>query len=269
MVDPRRNVPIAILGSVVVNDILGFAYCLILLFSLRDLNTLLSSPTGFPFMQLFENTTKSVAGGTILSLVVSLVAVAANAAVLTSTSRTAWAFARDKANPFDAYFAHVSKGQQISVRMVILVSVLQALLGLLYLGITTAFNAVLSMSILGMYASYLLPIVFMLVQRYRRDPASVPCGVFRLGHVGGLITNVASVLGLVFAMVFSTFPSYEPVDKMRMNNSVVVMSAWLVFGVVYYYAGGNGRCVEPSKVAIIRRILTSFIERQSGASRKV
>ena len=158
-------------------------------------------------VQLFENTTRSVAGGTILSLIVSLVAVAANAAGLTSTSRTAWAFARDKAIPFDAYFAHVSKRQQIPVRMVVLVSILQALLGLLYLGSTTAFNAVLSMSILGMYASYLLPIIFMLVQRCRRDPASVPCGVFRLGHIGGSINNVASVLWLVFTMIFSTFPS--------------------------------------------------------------
>ena len=87
MVDPRRNVPIAILGNVIVNGVLRFAYCLLLLFSLGDLNTLLASPTGFPFMQLFENTNKSVAGGTILSLVVSLVAVAANAAGLTSTSR--------------------------------------------------------------------------------------------------------------------------------------------------------------------------------------
>lgn len=252
MVDPRRNVPIAILGSVVVNGVLGFVYCLVLLFSLGDLNTLLASSTGFPFMQLFENATRSVAGGTILSLVVSLVAVAANAAGLTSTSRTAWAFARDKAIPFDAYFAHVSKGQQIPVRMVVLVSILQALLGLLYLGSTTAFNAVLSMSILGMYASYLLPIVFMLARRGRRDhPAGVPRGVFRLGRVGGYMTNVASVLWLVFAMVFSTFSSFMPVDARNMNYSVVVMSGWLVFGVVYYYAGGKGRYMEPSQVAII------------------
>lgn len=256
MVDPRRNVPIAILGSVLVNGVLGFAYCLVLLFSLGDLNTLLASPTGFPFMQLFQKTTKSVAGGTILSLIVSLVAVAANAAGLTSTSRTAWAFARDKAIPFDAYFAHVSTGQQIPVRMVVLVSILQALLGLLYLGSTTAFNAVLSMSILGMYASYLLPIIFMLVQRCcrRAHPGNIlpRGGVFRLGRLGGFITNITSVLWLVFAMIFSTFPSYEPVDRQNMNYSVVVMSGWLLFGVVYYYcAGGKARYVEPSKVATI------------------
>ena len=250
MVDPRRTVPIAILGSVVVNGVLGFAYCLVLLFSLGDLDALLASPTGFPFMQLFENTTKSVAGGTILSLVVSLLAVAANAAGLTSASRTAWAFARDRAVPFDRYFAHVNEEHQIPVRMVVFISVLEALLGLLYLGSTTAFNAVLSMSILGMYASYLLPIIFMLVQRYRKN-TSIPRGVFRLGNVGGYIINIASILWLLFAMIFSTFPSYEPVNAKNMNYSIVVMSGWLVFGGVYYYTGGNHRYVEPSKVTII------------------
>ena len=250
MVNPRRTVPIAILGSVVVNGVLGFAYCLVLLFSLGDLNSLLASPTGFPFMQLFENTTNSVAGGTILSLIVSLVAVAANAAGLTSTSRTAWAFARDKAIPFDTYFAHVNKRQQVPVRMVVLISILQALLGLLYLGSTTAFDAVISMSILGLYASYLLPIIFMLLQRYRKT-TSIPRGVFRLGHIGGYITNIASVLWLIFAMIFSTFPNYEPVNAQNMNYSVVVMSGWLVAGAAYYYTGGNHRYVEPSEVAII------------------
>ena len=250
MVDPRRTVPTAILGSVVVNGVLGFAYCLVLLFSLGDLSSLLASPTGFPFMQLFANTTKSLAGGTVLSLVVSLVAVAANAAGLTSASRTAWAFARDKAIPFDGYFAHVNKAQQIPVRMVVLISILEALLGLLYLGSTTAFNAVLSMSILGMYTSYLLPIIFMLVQR-RRKTTSIPRGVLRLGRIGGCITNIVSVFWLIFAMIFSTFPSYEPVNAQNMNYSVVVMSGWLVCGVVYYYNGGSRRYVEPSKVAII------------------
>ena len=201
-------------------------------------------------MQIFENTTKSMAGGTILSLLVSLVAAAANAAGLTSTSRTAWAFARDKAVPFDTYFAHVNRGQQIPARLVVFISILKTLLRLLYLGSTTASNAVLSMSILGMYTSYLLPIIFMLVQRCR-DPTSIPRGVFRLDHIGGYITNIASVFCLIFAIIFSTFPNYEPVNARNMNCSVVVMSGWLVSGVVYYYTGGNHQYVESSKVAII------------------
>ncbi|KAF7864017.1 hypothetical protein EAF04_006982 [Stromatinia cepivora] len=50
---PARDVPIAMVGSVAVNGILGLGYCILLLYSLGDLDELLASPTGFPFMQLY------------------------------------------------------------------------------------------------------------------------------------------------------------------------------------------------------------------------
>lgn len=85
---PSHNVPLAMIGSVVVNGILGLGFAIMLLFSLGDLNDLLTSPIGFPAMQLSLNITKNNAGTTLLILTVPLVAVAANAAGLTSTSRT-------------------------------------------------------------------------------------------------------------------------------------------------------------------------------------
>jgi choline transport protein len=71
MPKPSRNVPIAMVGCVVINGIIGLGYCIMLLFSLGNLEDLLSTPTGFPFMQLFLNATGNAAGATILSLVVS------------------------------------------------------------------------------------------------------------------------------------------------------------------------------------------------------
>lgn len=78
---PARNVPIAMVGSVVVNGIIGFAYTLVLLFSLGSLDDLLASPTGFPFMQLFANVTNNYAGAIMLSLPIAIIAVAANVLV--------------------------------------------------------------------------------------------------------------------------------------------------------------------------------------------
>jgi choline transport protein len=243
MIHPARNVPIAMVGSVVVNGIMGFGYSIILLFSLGDLNDLLMSPIGFPFMQLFLNVTQNAAGATILALCVTLIAVAANAAGLTSTSRTAWAFARDSAIPFSGYFAQVHPKLKVPVRMVVCVSILQAVLGFIYLGNTTAFNAILSMAILGMYASYLLPIVYMVL--YGRKPGKLVFGPFRLGKVGGTITNVVAICWLVFAMVFSTFPNFEPVAAQNMNYSTVVLGGWLLFGVVYYFLVGRKQYEGP------------------------
>ncbi|CAD6442152.1 0253d708-9c43-4fb6-a098-87eff587cd46 [Sclerotinia trifoliorum] len=110
---PARNVPIAMVGSVAVNGILGLGYCILLLCSLGDLDELLASPTGFPFMQLYQNVTNNKAGATILILAVCSIAVAANAAGCTSTSRTYWTFARDSAIPYPKYFAHISPTTQV------------------------------------------------------------------------------------------------------------------------------------------------------------
>lgn len=117
--------------------------------------------------------------------------------------------------------------------MVILVAVLQGLLGFIYLGNTTAFNAILSMAIIGMYLSYLLPIVYMvLFGRKRLSPSEY--GPFKLGKVGGTVVNIVAIIWLIFAMIFSTFPSFQPVTAQNMNYSTVVLAGWVVGGAVYY-----------------------------------
>jgi amino acid transporter len=236
-------------GSVLINGLIGLVYAIVLLFALGHLDSLLTSPIGFPFMQLFLNVTKSPAGASIMSLCISLIAVAANAAGVTSTSRTAWAFARDNALPASSFLSVVNPTLKVPVRMIVVVTVLQMLLGLIYLGSSTAFNAVLSMAILGMYASYLSPIVFMLWHGRRswpRGPKGVPFGPFRLGRRLGPAINIAAILWLLVAMVFSTFPTVMPVTPQNMNWCVVVTVGWIVIGAVYYYfLGGRRRYTGP------------------------
>lgn len=233
-----RNVPLAMVGSVCMNGLMGLAYCIVLLFSTGPLDKLLSTPTGFPFMQVFLNATRSPAAATVLSLMIILIAIAASAAGITSTSRTLWAFARDKATPCHSYLSKVDTSSQIPTRAVLVVTAIQMLLGFIYLGNTTAFDAVLAMAILGMYASYLLPILFMLF-RGRRHLQKSEYGPFKLGKGLGIVLNLVSVAWLILAMVFSTFPTLMPVTAQNMNYSIVVMSGWLLFGTIYFLMAGR------------------------------
>ncbi|KZL79699.1 amino acid permease, partial [Colletotrichum incanum] len=245
MPNASRDVPLAMVGSVVVNGLMGLIYGTVLLFSTGPLETLLSTPTGFPFMQIFMDVTKSHAGATILSILIILTAVAATVAGITSTSRTLWAFARDKATPYDHYLSKVNKRQQIPVHSVILVTVLQMLLGFIYLGNTTAFNAILSMAIIGMYSSYIVPIIYMMAYgRKNLNPSDY--GPFKLGPAMGPILNVISLIWMIVVIIFSTFPSAMPVTPQTMNYSIVVMAGWLFFGVVYYLFFGNKKFKVPS-----------------------
>ncbi|RYP49804.1 hypothetical protein DL769_011039 [Monosporascus sp. CRB-8-3] len=138
------HVPQAMVGSVLINGLMGLAYAIVLLYSAGSLESLLETPTGFPFMQIYLDATQSRAGTTVMSVMLVVVATAATVAGVASSSRTLWAFARDRATPFDSYLSAI-------------------LLGLIYLGNTTAFNAVLSMAIIGNYLSYGSPIACMLL----------------------------------------------------------------------------------------------------------
>lgn len=230
-------------GSILVNGIIGLAYCFMLLFSLGDLNNLLASTTGFPFIQLFYNVTKSKAGGSILTLIPTVIATMANAAGLTSTSRTFWAYARDGAMPASNWFSYVDSKLSIPVRMVLLVSLLEFLLGLIYLASSTAFNAILSMSILGMYLSYVLPIIYMVL--YGRGPHGPVKGPFKMGNMTGTLVNIYAIIWLIFAMFWSTWPNFYPVTSENMNYSTVVLAAWMAIGSGYYLLYGHKSYTGP------------------------
>ncbi|KAH7079521.1 amino acid permease [Paraphoma chrysanthemicola] len=239
-----RNVPIAMIGSVTVNGILGLGYCIMLLFCTGPLEALLATPTGLPFIQIFFDATKSRVGTTLLSLTITLIAVAATSAGITSTSRTFWAFSRDRATPFDRYFSHVNPKSQIPVRSIIVITILQMLLGFIYLGNSTAFNAILSMAVLGLYASYLMPIVYFMIFG-RPNFAAHEFGVFRMPKGLGLALNILSCAWLILAMVFSTFPTFMPVTPQNMNYSTVVMVGWVVLGGIYYFTRGQKKFQVP------------------------
>jgi len=227
-----------------VNGIFGLGYCIMLLFCTGPLEALLATPTGFPFIQIFLDTTRSKVGTILLSLTITLIAIAATSAGITSTSRTFWAFARDKATPFDRYFSHVNPSSQVPVRSVLIVTILQMLLGFIYLGNTTAFNAILSMAVLGLYASYMIPIVYFMI--YGRPKfAAHEFGVFKMPKPVGLALNILACAWLVLAMVFSTFPTIMPVTPQNMNYSTVVMVGWVMLGGAYYFISGRKKFEVP------------------------
>lgn len=247
---PSRNVPLAMLGSVLVNGLTGLVYVILLLFSTSSLDKLLSTPTGYPFLQIYEDAVKSPLGGAMLALTPIFIAYTAAIAGMTTTSRTFWAFARDKATPCHGYLSKVSSRTKVPVRCILLTASLQILLGLLYVVSTTAFNATLSMAVIGMYLSYLLPITYMLVYG-RRKLHRQSYGFFKLGKTLGVFLNMASIVWIIVVIIFSTFPGSLPVTGESANYSPAVMAGWLLFGAVYYFLYGRHKFDVPTVQDVI------------------
>jgi choline transport protein len=106
------------------------------------------------------------------------------------------------------------------------------LLGLINIGSTTAFNAILSLAVVGLQISYLVPILLLIWRRFK-SPELLAWGPFRLGKAG-LVINVIATMYLVFTSVFSLFPPYQPVTPQNMNYASLVLGATLIFGLVYW-----------------------------------
>jgi hypothetical protein len=95
--------------AVVLNTILSLGFLITLLFCIGDVDAALSTPTGFPTIQILLQATNSKAGATIIFCMILLSTMIALFGVLASVSRLTWAFARDNGLPFSEFFAHVSR----------------------------------------------------------------------------------------------------------------------------------------------------------------
>lgn len=78
-----------------------------------------------------------------------------------------WAFARDKGLPFWSFIKRVERRTRVPAIAVLVVATCSCLLALIYIGSSTAFNDVVSVTITGFYLSYLVPSAFLLYHRLR------------------------------------------------------------------------------------------------------
>lgn len=96
-------IPWCIVSTTLLNGILGFAMVIVVLFVTVDIDGVLASPTGllgFPFMQIFYDTTGSLPGASAMISIVIIMDICAAIAFLATSSRIVFAFGRDRGLPF-------------------------------------------------------------------------------------------------------------------------------------------------------------------------
>ena len=87
--------------------------------------------------------------------------------IVTSASRMTWAFARDAGLPFSSIVKRVERRTRVPVIAVLVCVGLACLLAIIYVGSSTAFNDVVSLTISGFYLSYFVPASYLLYNRLR------------------------------------------------------------------------------------------------------
>jgi choline transport protein len=175
MEDPRIEVPRAMVGAISFNGILGFSVLLAILFGLSDMDAALASPIGYPIIEIFSWMTRQNAAATI-ALTSTLVFSSAIAALglIASSSRTVWSAARDGVFPFSHHLAKLSiRYDNLPVWSITASTLIMALLGLLNIASTAAFIAIISLAVVVLQISYLMPVAAILCLRLRASKEEI------------------------------------------------------------------------------------------------
>ena len=106
-------VPNSIMVSILLNGAMGFAVLLVTLFSLDNVEKVIKTPTEYPYMQVFLDSTGSVAGATTMASIVAVMEFSANIGILATASRMSWSFCRDRGLPGWQYLKHVTTHRPI------------------------------------------------------------------------------------------------------------------------------------------------------------
>ena len=143
----------------------------------------------------------------------------------TTSSRTLWAISRDGALPFSTIWMQISPRFQMPLNAICLSGTVICLYGLIFLGSTTAFSAMVGAAIIFLQTSCIIPQGILL---YRGRDTVLPKRYFNLGKWGAT-TNAIAVLWVVFLDVIYCLPTALPVTKENMNYISVVSVGLIAF----------------------------------------
>ncbi|KAF1849037.1 uncharacterized protein K460DRAFT_428463 [Cucurbitaria berberidis CBS 394.84] len=178
-----RVVPWAMMtqtDSIAINGITGFAILIAILYCIGDIEAALTTPTGYPFIEILTQGSGSVAGGTAISALLVVMYALATLGVIATASRQLWAFARDNAVPNARLLSYVHPGMKVPVVSIVVTALITCLLSLINIGSAAVFNAIVSLTVAGFFGSYLIPFNLFLYTRLRHPDRIAP-GPWTLG----------------------------------------------------------------------------------------
>lgn len=227
---PATQVPKAISLCIPIGGTAGLFFILPICFTLPPLAGILEAPAAQALPYIFHMVMGSPGGGLGLMVLVFGVTLFCSISITTAASRCTWAFARDKAIPFSSPLSKVNERLGVPVNALIVVTIVQLLLGLIELGSTSAFDAFVSVGVMALAVSYLVPIVVSMLHA-RQEVAQAQ---WHLPSTLGWIVNGIAVAWIAFETVLFSMPTALPVTEVSMNYASVVLIGFGALAAVWY-----------------------------------
>lgn len=221
-VDPRRRAPWGMVMAVVVSSVVGYLLLIALTLAIKDIPAVLSAKDAggndVPTVIAILSAALGERAGTLFSALAAMAMWFCGLSAVTWSSRVIWAFARDEGLPLSHLWKQVGKTHATPDKAIWL-CVVAAFLGAVYSG---AYAVVTSISTIGLYLSYIIPVYLHL------RAGGVERGPWHLGRFSRVI-NVIAILWVIFLCIVLSIP-----DNQRSGKSIAVVT--LALGLWYWIA---------------------------------
>ncbi|KAI5456040.1 amino acid/polyamine transporter I [Mariannaea sp. PMI_226] len=239
--NPEKTIPKVLVSTVAIGITIALPFMIGIMFCVNDLNSVVSTPTGVPSLQLFYDSIGNKAGACVLQTMVLLVFVGATCALHTWQSRMAWSFARDNGWPFSRILSQLAPAPLLVPLMAHIWSCAWvAALGCLYLGSALAFNSFVSGGILLQYLSYAICIVLLIL----KGRGKLDHGPFWYPRLG-LLANIITLGWISVTLVFYSLPVTNPTTPTTMNYVSAVICFMFIYAGSFWIVAGRKDFISP------------------------
>nr|WP_246576085.1 amino acid permease [Actinospica durhamensis] len=230
--DAAVSGPRGIVMSIVVSLVAGWVLLIGITFAIQNYAGEATSATGVPPAQIFIDAL-GLTGGKLLLLVVIGAQLFCGMSSVTANSRMIYAFSRDGALPGSRIWHRINKRTRTPTNAVWLAVVGAFLLGLPDLWNGTAYAAVTSIAVIGLYIAYVIPtfLRLRLGDRFERGP-------WHLGRWSRPI-GVVAVAWVVVITVLFMLPTTSPITRGNFNYTVVAVAVVLGFAGIWWLASAR------------------------------
>ncbi|MDJ0342048.1 amino acid permease [Streptomyces sp. H10-C2] len=229
------NAPKGIMRSITYSAVIGLMLMLALVYAIQDYAA--EASTAAPPVQILID---ALGNGTakLLLLIVIGAMLFCGLANMTSNTRQIFAFSRDGAMPGSRWWHSVSSRTRTPVKAVWLAAACSLVLVLPGWWSHTAFTAIVSVNVVGLFLAYGVPIFL----RLRLDDFEP--GPWNLGRYGRLVAAV-SVTWIVISSVLFMLPQVSPITADSFNYAPIALGAVLIIATVWWFATARRRFQGP------------------------
>ncbi|KAJ5722217.1 hypothetical protein N7488_000252, partial [Penicillium malachiteum] len=238
--NPSVEGPKIMVSCVGIGTVTGWIFLVVLLFVAGNMEQVTTSAAG-PLLQILIDATKSKAGAICLLMLPLVCLILAILSVMTTSSRMIFAFARDGGLPTSKFFAKVHPTLQLPLNALILTVVVVICFGCIFLGSSSAFNAIISASVVALDLSYGIPIFINCLQGRN----ALPERSWKLPSLVGWIADIVSLSYIALTTVLFVFPPSSTVTGSSMNYCIAAFAVIIIISVFQWIVDGRKNFTGP------------------------